>query len=99
MTGSGTRNKLSDLNNHLFMQLERLGDEDLKDDELQKEITRAKAITSTAAQIINNASLVLRSQTFLHEYGLLENDLSGDGKGKKKKRKFPPMLQSEFLGE
>lgn len=98
--GSGTRNKLSDLNDHLFMQLERLGDEDLKDDELQKEITRAKAITNTAAQIINNASLVLKSQVFLHEYGLLENDSLGDGNGKKKeKRKLPPMLRSEFLGE
>ena len=93
MTGSGTRNKLSDLNNHLFMQLERLGDEDLKDDDLQKEIARAKAITNTAAQIINNASLVLKSQTFLHEYGLVEG-----GKGKRN-RKFPPMLRSEFLGE
>lgn len=93
MTGSGTRNKLSDLNDHLFMQLERLGDEDLKDDDLQKEIARAKAITNTAAQIINNASLVLKSQTFLHEYGLVE-----ECKGKRN-RKFPPMLRSEFLGE
>jgi len=98
MTGSGTRNKLSDLNNHLFMQLERLGDEDLKDDELQKEITRAKAITSTAAQIINNASLVLKSQQFLHEYGLV-GDGDGDGGGAQRKRRFPRMLQSEFLGE
>ncbi len=87
------RNTLNDLNNHLFMQLERLNDDDLTEEDLQKEIARAKAITNTAAQIINNASLVLKSQTFLHEYGLAE------GGGNKKKRKFPPMLQSEFLGE
>ena len=87
------RNTLSDLNNHLFEQLERLNDDDLTEEDLQKEIARAKAITNTAAQIINNASLVLKSQTFLHEYGLVEG-----GKGKRN-RKFPPMLQSEFLGE
>ncbi len=87
------RNTLSDLNNHLFEQLERLNDDDLTEEDLQKEIARAKAITNTAAQIINNASLVLKSQTFLHEYGLVEG-----GKGKRN-RKFPPMLRSEFLGE
>ena len=32
------RNTLSDLNNHLFEQLERLNDEELKDDELQKRL-------------------------------------------------------------
>ena len=30
------RNTLSDLNNHLLTQLERLGDENLKDEQLQK---------------------------------------------------------------
>ena len=92
----GTRNKLSDLNDHLFMQLERLGEEDLKEEELQREIARAKAITNTAAQIINNASLVLKSQQFLQEYGLVED---GDGGAAKRKREFPRMLRSEFLGE
>jgi hypothetical protein len=98
MSNKGPRNKLSDLNDHLFMQLERLGDEELKEEELQKEIARAKAITNTAAQIINNASLVLKSQQFLHEYGLV-GDGDGDGGGAQRKRRFPRMLQSEFLGE
>lgn len=55
------KNTLGDLNNHLFMQLERLGDEDLKGDELAEEINRAKAVTSVASQIISNGSLVIEA--------------------------------------
>jgi len=93
------RNTLNDLNNHLFMQLERLNDEELKDDELQKEISRAKAVSSIAAQIINNGSLVLRSQEFIHEYGLIEGRGSSGGSNKRngKAKKFPPMLRADFL--
>lgn len=53
------RNKLTDLNDHLFAQLERLGDEDLTTDEVQTEVQRAKAITGLASQIINNARVTL----------------------------------------
>lgn len=56
------QNTLGDLNNHLFAQLERLGDEDLKGEKLQEEITRAKAVTAVASQIISNGSLVLEAR-------------------------------------
>ena len=42
------KNKLVDLNNHLFAELERLSDEDLQGDELTAEIDRAKAITGVS---------------------------------------------------
>ena len=58
------KNKLSDLNNHLFAELECLSDEDLKEEKLLDEIERAKAITSVASQIINNANLALKSEQF-----------------------------------
>lgn len=57
------RNTLGDLNNHLFAQLERLSDEDLKGEELSQEINRAKAVSDVAAQIISNGSLVLKVKT------------------------------------
>lgn len=56
------RNTLGDLNNHLFAQLERLNDEDLKGEALQEEMQRAKTITAVSAQIINNGALVLQAQ-------------------------------------
>lgn len=46
------RNKLSDLNNHLFSQLERLSDEELSNDDLEKEIKRQKSISEIASNLI-----------------------------------------------
>lgn len=73
------KNTLGDLNMHLFAELERLGDEDIKGEELNEEIDRAKAITSVATQIINNGNLVLKSME-------LQKEILGDDK-------LPPMLE------
>ena len=59
------KSTLVDLNNHLFAQLERLGDEDLKGEALIEEMNRAKSITSIAAQVISNGALVLESRKFM----------------------------------
>lgn len=57
------RNTLGDLNNHLFAQLEKLGEDDLTGNELVEELERTKAIMSVANQIISNGSLVLKATT------------------------------------
>lgn len=61
------KNTLGDLNNHLFAQLERLGDEELKGEALQEEMNRAKSIGYVAKQIIDNASLVLEAQKMMDD--------------------------------
>ena len=61
------RNTLGDLNNHLFAQLERLGDEELKGENLAEEIARTKAINSVAVQIISNGSLVLQAKKLMND--------------------------------
>lgn len=53
------RNKISDLNNHLFAQLEKLNDDDLQGDQLNTEVNRARAMSSLASQIINSTKLTL----------------------------------------
>lgn len=90
------RNTLGDLNNHLFAQLERLSNEDLKGEQLKEELTRAKAITSLASQIIANGTLVLKGRQLQLEYGIDDDSDNGINKGKKK---MPPMLKADFLKE
>ena len=67
------KNKLIDLNNHLFEQLERLNDEDLEGEKLEEEIHRSKAITNVAQTIVNNANLMLDAQKHADEYGYDKN--------------------------
>ncbi|VUD48613.1 hypothetical protein TDB9533_01268 [Thalassocella blandensis] len=72
------KNKLTDLNDHLFAQLERLGDETLGDEKLKTEIERSKAITSIAKNVVENAALMLDAAKLKAEYqGLSEGDLPG----------------------
>ncbi len=62
------KNKLSHLNNHLFAQMERLSDEDLKGEELQEEMKRAKAISNIARNIVDNAKTTLEAAKFTYKY-------------------------------
>lgn len=66
------KNKMGDLHNHLFAQLERLGDEDLKGDELKEEVGRASAIAKISHQIISNVDLALKADKMLTECEITE---------------------------
>ena len=50
-------NTLGDLNNHLFAQLEKLGDDDLSDEKLDEEIRRADAMMKIGKQIVEIGEL------------------------------------------
>ena len=63
------KNKLGDLTNHLFAQLERLGDEGLSPEDIEREVKRTDAIVSVSEQIIENANLTLKAASLIAEYG------------------------------
>ncbi|MEF9966864.1 hypothetical protein [Anaerorhabdus sp.] len=62
------QNNITDLNNHLFAQLERLGDEELTGEALEKEIGRAKAVVDVAKAINDSGALALCAQELIAEY-------------------------------
>jgi len=64
---NGTKNKLIDLNDHLFMQIERLTDGETTGDKLTIEIVRSKALSQLACQIVLNARLALDAQVMINE--------------------------------
>jgi ribosomal protein L17 len=53
------KNKLSDLNDHLFAALERLNDEELTAEQIESEAKRADAIMGISDKIIANAKITL----------------------------------------
>ena len=77
------KNTLTDLNNYLFETIERLMDDDLTEEQVQKEIMRSQAVTAIAETIIRNGELALKTIKHLNEYGI-----------EPPKEKLPPMLEA-----
>ena len=77
------RNNLSALNDYLFEQIETIQDlsEDATNEEVEKTLRKAGAISKIAAQIISNGNLVLRAKE-------LEVAMNG-----RKDTPFPKMLE------
>jgi len=64
-----TKNKLGDLHNHLFAQLERLADDDLTAEQIEAEVKRSEAIVSLADQIVGTADLQLKAAKLFADHG------------------------------
>lgn len=64
------KNSLQDLNNYLFEQIERVNDDSLSDEELEKEIKRAETVTKIGQTIISNAQVQLSAWKEANEYGI-----------------------------
>jgi hypothetical protein len=63
------KNRLSDLNNHLFAQLERLSEEQLTTEQIEQEAKRGEAIVQVADTIIRNAALQIQAAKIAYEGG------------------------------
>ena len=64
-----TKTTLNDLNEYLFQELDRLTNDDLSAEELDKEIKRSDALQKVAKTIIDNGTLALQAKKHLDEYG------------------------------
>ena len=77
------KNRLTDLNEHLFAQLERLGSEELEDEAIEREVNRSKAIVDIADTMIAGGKLALEGAKLHAQY----KDNGGV--------KLPPLLQDK----
>ena len=75
------KNTLTDLNNYLFDQLERLND-----DELTGELQKTDSIVKISEKIIENGELAFKTMKHLDEFGYHPD---------KSIRSVPPMLTTE----
>lgn len=70
-----TKNKLTDLNDHLFAQLERLANESLTAEQVDIETKRGKAIVALADQVVKNASLQVQVAKLISDKGAIRPHL------------------------
>jgi len=64
-----TKNKLTDLNDHLFAQLERLAEEDLTAEKVELEAKRADAIVGLSDQVLRIADIQLKAVKIIADNG------------------------------
>lgn len=69
------QNNLSDLNNHLFSQLELLESGELSEKDLDLELKKARAITQISSQILNIARLQIAAINTAESCGLCNKDM------------------------
>jgi hypothetical protein len=65
-----TKNKLSDLNDHLFAQIERLSDESLSDQKIEREVKRGASIVAAADQIIRSTVVMVQAAKTASDHGI-----------------------------
>ena len=77
------KNTLADLNNYLFEQIERLNDDELTDEQLDRELKKTDSIVKVSEKIIQNGELAFKTMQHMDEYGYGT------------KRSVPKLLSSE----
>lgn len=78
------KNTLTDLNNYLFEQLERLNDDEISEEQLERELRKADSIVKVADKIIQNGELAFKTMQHMDQYGYNSAN-----------RAVPPMLETK----
>lgn len=79
------KNTLTDLNNYLFEQLERLNDDDLTDEKLEQELKKTDMLVKISEKIIQNGELAFKTMKHMDDYGY----------GMDKNHRIPAMLEAK----
>lgn len=62
-------NKLGNLDDHLFAQLERLADPNLTAEEIEQEVKRSEAIVALSDKVVDNAKVKLGAAKLYADHG------------------------------
>ena len=79
------KNTLTDLNNYLFEQLERLNDDSLSEEQLEREMKKTDAVVKVSTKIIEAGELAFRTMQHMDQYGY----------GSADRRTIPQMLEAK----
>lgn len=64
-----TKNRLANLNDHLFAQLERLANEEMTSEQIDMEVRRSDAVVAIADQILRHATLQVQAAKIMSDHG------------------------------
>ena len=78
------KNTLSDLNNYLFEQLERINDDSITNEEFERELRKTDSMVKISETIIQNGELAFRTMQHIDKYGYRKSDKTA-----------PPMLMDK----
>lgn len=65
------KNKLTDVNDYLFEQLEKLNDDDLTSEQTEAVIKKADAVNKIANTIVKNGELQFKAMKMASDYGII----------------------------
>lgn len=63
------KNTLTDLNNYLFEQLERINDDSLTPEQLEQELKKTDSIVKVSEKIIETGELAFKTMQHMDSYG------------------------------
>ena len=65
------KNKLTDVNDYLFEQLEKLNDDSLTDEQIDAVIKKAETVNKIADTIVKNGELQFKAMKMASDYGII----------------------------
>ena len=72
------KNKITDLNNLLFAQMERLNEDEITPEQLELEMKRTQSMTNIADKIIESNKVTIEAMKIMAKAGVSVEKMGGD---------------------